>query len=74
MNRLLVVARDFNAAKHWARENKISTGQWVYVSSFYNVQGNPGSDYIKIPGHELRPDISVIDEQLKKSECTEFKN
>ena len=73
MNRLLVIARDFNAAKHWAHEKKISAGQWVYVSSFYNIQGNPGADYIKIPGWELRPDISVLDDNLKRSECKEIK-
>lgn len=71
--RLLVIARDFNAAKHWANDNRMSPGLWVYVSSFYNIQGNPESEYVKIPGYELRPDVSVLEENLKFHNCTEKK-
>ena len=72
MKRLLLIARDFNAAKHWAGEQKLSPGRWVYVSSFYNVQGNPGCDYIRIPGWELRPDIETIEASLKRHKCVEI--
>ena len=71
MRRLLIIARDFNAAKHWAHEHKLSPGQWVYISSFYNIQGNPGADYLKIPGWDQRPDIKVLEAALETSQCIE---
>lgn len=73
MSRLLVIARDFNDAKHWAREQRISPGYWVYVSSFYNIQGNPECEYVKIPGWETRPDVNAINENLEIHHCLERK-
>lgn len=73
MNRLLVIARDFNAAKYWARQNKLSPGYWVYISSFYNIQGNPGCEYVKVEGWDTRPDVSVLEENLKIHSCVEKK-
>lgn len=67
--RLLVIARDFNAANHWAKENRISPGRWVYASSYHNIKGNAGAEYVMLTGWDLRPDASILIEALKESGC-----
>lgn len=74
MKRLLVIARDFNSAQHYAKERKMSPGQWVYVSSYHNINGNPENDYIKIDGWDLRPDLDMLESSLKRSKCAEVKH
>jgi hypothetical protein len=69
--RLLVIARDFATAQHWAKDNKLSLGQWVYVSSFHNVNGNTGSEFVKLPGWHLRPDCKILDQALEDCHCVE---
>lgn len=72
MKRLLIFARDFNAAKHWANERKLTQGRWVYISSYHNIQGNAESQYIKIPGWELRLDVETLEASLKRYNCVEI--
>lgn len=69
MKRLLIIARDYNSAQHYAKERKLSPGRWVYISSYHNIMGNPGCDYIKIPGWESRPDIDMLETALTKNNC-----
>ncbi len=69
--RLLIIARDYNTAQHWAKDQKISPGRWAYVSSFYNVRCSSGAEYVKLPRWELRPDASQIDAELDACGCRE---
>jgi hypothetical protein len=68
--RLLIIARDFNQAQHWAKDQRMSPGHWVYVSSFHNIQGNVGCEYVKLPNWELRPDAQLLDGMLMDCACT----
>ena len=67
--RLLIVAKDYNQAQHWAKSQRMSPGVWVYVSSFYNIQGNAGNEYVLLDGWELRPDANVLKAELESCEC-----
>lgn len=69
--RLLIVARDFNQAQHWAKEQRFSPGQWVYVSSYHNVRGNAESEYVLLEGWKLRSDSEILMSELKNNNCTE---
>lgn len=69
--RLLIVARDFNQANHWSKDQKMSPGAWVYVSSFHNIRGNAESEYVKLDGWETRPDANIIQIELKANFCEE---
>lgn len=69
--RLLIVARDFNAAQHWAKEQRMTPGRWVYVSSYHNIQGNAGNPYIKLEGWLDRPDAGLVQEMLNQNMCVE---
>jgi hypothetical protein len=69
--RLLIIARDFNQAQHWAKNQKMSPGQWVYVSSFHNISGNAQSEYILLENWELRPDVDILKQELINSKCVE---
>ena len=68
--RLLIVARDYNQAQHWAKDQRMSPGQYVYVSSYHNILGNIGCEYVLLEGWELRPDSDQLSEHLK-THCTE---
>lgn len=67
--RLLIIARDFNQAQHWAKEQKMSPGQWIYASSYHNIQGNAGSEYVLLDNWELRPDADILFTELKVANC-----
>ena len=69
LKRLLIVARDYNRASHWAKEQRISPGFYVYVSSFHNIRGNAGSEYVLLDGWELRPDAAQMKEELSAAGC-----
>lgn len=69
--RLLIVARDYNQAQHWAKDQRMSPGQYVYVSSYHNIMGNAGSEYVLLDGWNLRPDGMVLLDKLKENHCTE---
>lgn len=69
--RLLIIAKDFNQAQHWAKDARMSPGQWVYVSSYHNIRGNAESEYVKLPDWELRPDASIINQELTDHKCVE---
>lgn len=69
--RLLIVARDSNQANHWSKDQRMSPGAWVYVSSFHNIRGNAGTEYVKLPGWDTRPDADVIQAELKTNSCKE---
>lgn len=69
--RLLIIARDYNAARHYANDKKLSPGKWVYISSYHNIQGNAGCDYIRVGDWSLRPDIEVLNTNLKTHKCVE---
>lgn len=71
MKRLLIVARDFNQANHWAKDQKMSPGAWVYVSSFHNIRGNVESEYVKLLGWETRPDADILQIELEANFCKE---
>ena len=70
--RVLIIARDFNAAQHWAKGQKMSPGQWVYVSSYHNIRGNVGSEYVMLDGWTLRPDAEILKADLKVFNCVEL--
>ena len=67
--RLLIVARDYNTAQHWAKDKRLSPGRWLYVSAFYNIQGNPESPYVLLDNWKTRPDADIINENLKLHKC-----
>ncbi len=67
--RLLIVARDYNQAQHWAKDQRLSPGRWVYVSSYHNIQGNAGSDYVLLDNWGLRPDAEILFDALKEAGC-----
>jgi hypothetical protein len=69
--RLLIIARDFNQANHWAKEQRMSPGRWVYVSSYHNINGNAGAEYVMLDGWTLRPDAVQLKEQLEIYKCRE---
>ena len=69
--RLLVVSRDYNQARHWAKEQRMSPGSFVYVSSYYNIMGNGGSEYVMLDGWKLRPDAIVLQTALVEHACVE---
>ena len=71
--RLLIIARDFNAAQHWAKRNRLSPGVWVYASSYHNIRGNTGCNHVLIDGWKERPDWEILAAELKaeKSEPSE---
>ena len=69
--RLLILARDFNTAQRWAKEQRLSPGQWVYVSAFYNIQGNAESEYVLLDNWLERPDANILAETLETSRCVE---
>lgn len=69
--KLLIIARDFNQAQHWAKDKKMSPGQWVYVSSFHNVMGNAASEYVLLDKYKERPDLNQILAALETTGCTE---
>ena len=69
--RLLIVAKDFNQAKHWARMNRIAPAGWVFVACVYNVIGNPDSEYVLLPDWQQRPGTKEIMEELIKQGCVE---
>jgi hypothetical protein len=69
LKRLLIVARDFVSAQHWAKKEGLSPGRWVYISSYHNIQGNAESEYVKLPGWDLRPDALLLEEQLAEYKC-----
>ena len=71
MPRLLIVARDFNTAKHWAFDNKLSPGIWVYISSYHNIRGNAGSKYVLLDNWKLRPDADILKAELEANGCEE---
>ena len=71
LNRLLILARDFTTAQHWAKNQKISTGCWVYVSSYHNIRGNAESDYVLLDNWKLRPDADILSTELEACGCTE---
>ena len=71
LKRLLIIAREYNTANHWTKGQRLSPGCWVYASSYHNIMGNAGSEYVKLPGWELRPDAEQLDEALKMHGCTE---
>lgn len=67
--RLLIVARDYNQAQHWGKDHRMSPGQYVYVSSYHNIQGNAESDYVMLDGWDTRPDAGVLAEALEAHKC-----
>lgn len=67
--RLLIVARDFNQAQHWAKDQRMSPGQYVYVSSYHNIRGNAGSEYVMLDNWKLRPDADILLTELKSAGC-----
>jgi hypothetical protein len=69
LKRLLILARDFNAARHWAKEQRLSLGRWVYVSSYHNIDGNSGCEYVKLPGFEQRVDADILLAKLEAQAC-----
>jgi hypothetical protein len=69
-SRLLIVARDFNQANHWTKAEHISPGHWVYVSSFHNIRGNAGCEFVTLDGWTLRPDAAQLKEELELCKCT----
>jgi hypothetical protein len=71
VKRLLVVARDFNTAQHWAKNQHMSPGYWVYVSSYHNIQGNAGCEYTLLDNWKLRPDAEILKEKLVENNCVE---
>ena len=68
--RLLIVARDYNQAQHWAKDQRMSPGQYVYVSSFHNILGNAGCEYVLLDGWKQRPDSFELSKYLE-THCTE---
>ena len=71
LKRVLVVAKDFNAAKHWANAQRLSSGGWVYVACYFNVLGNAGCEYVLIDGWDSRPDTRRILEELEAQGCVQ---
>jgi hypothetical protein len=69
MNRLLVLAKSYNQAQHWAKAQNLSLGRWVYVSSYHNILGNAGCDYVELDGWKERPDADILLEHLSRAGC-----
>jgi hypothetical protein len=69
MKRLLILARDYNTAQHWAKQQRLSQGYWVYVSAFYNIQGNAECPYVLLDNWMLRPDWEILKENLGIHKC-----
>lgn len=67
--RLLILAKDYNQAAHWAKENRMSPGSFVYISSYHNIQGNAGSEFVILEGYQTRPDADILVEELSKFGC-----
>lgn len=72
--RILILAKDFNQAKTYARLNNLPFGYWVYVASFHIVLANKECDYITLPGWEDRIGIEEIKAHLKRSEGEDITN
>lgn len=69
--RLLIIARDFNEARHWAQKQRLSPGQWVYASSYHNIRGNAGSEYVTLGEWKQRVDSGLLLSELEAHGCTE---
>lgn len=65
--RILIMAKDFNQAKHYALQKKLSPAYWLFVSSFYNVKMNPELDYVKLEGWDERNGAVEIEAELENS-------
>lgn len=67
--RLLIVARDYVQAQHWAKDQRLSPGQWVYASSYHNIIGNRESEYVLLENWDLRPDAPILLQTLNENDC-----